>query len=211
MLKKEKSLSINILSVLLILISLFACYFYGVNAWFSQTHNNGVEIYIDFADLMINVYQKENGNNRLITPISETDSPSFINLSGGIVPDEEKSLELILGNDNAGSSPVFVRFKFELYVRGVEQDKCIASEIYGVDAQTATSEGFKFDEETGYYYYSDKAGNPTKVASGAIVTMMTGFIVDYENLLASGDLFNLSSESMYVVFTIDANLSGWGE
>ena len=205
----KKSLSINILSVMIILISLFACSFYGVNSWFSQTHNDGVEIFVDLADLMINVYQKEGGTNRLLTPMLEPEDASYVNLSGKIIPDQSVGLEMVLGNDEAGSSPVFVRFKFTLYVRGVDQDQEISTQIGGYPQQTASSEGFKYNEEDGYYYYSDKQGNPTKLSSGLTVNMMTSFVVDYDDVMNSGQLLNLNGDLVYVVLTVDANIAGW--
>lgn len=207
--KTKKSLSINILSVMVILISLFACSFYGVNSWFSQSHNNGVEIFVDLADLMINVYQKEGGTNRLLTPMLEPEDVSYVNLSAKIIPDQAVGLEMILGNDEAGSSPVFVRFKFNLYVRGVDQDREISTQIKGYLQQTASSEGFKYNEEDGYYYYSDKQGNPTKLASGATVSMMSGFVVDYDDMVNSGQLSDLNGDLVYIVLTVDANIAGW--
>ena len=207
--KTKKSLSINILSVIVILISLFACSFYGVNSWFSQSHNNGVEIFVDLADLMINVYQKEGGTNRLLTPMLEPENVSYVNLSAKIIPDQAVGLEMILGNDEAGSSPVFVRFKFNLYVRGVDQDREMSTQIIGYLQQTASSEGFKYNEEDGYYYYSDKQGNPTKLASGATVSMMSGFVVGYDDMVNSGQLSDLNGDLVYVVLTVDANIAGW--
>ena len=207
--KSKKSLSINILSAMVILISLFTCSFYGVNSWFSQTHNNGIEIFVDLADLMINVYQKEGGTNRLLTPMLEPGNESYVNLSGKIIPDQSVALEMVLGNDEAGSSPVFVRFKFNLYVRGVDQDQVISTQISGYVQQSASSEGFKYNDDDGYYYYSDKQGNPTKLASGSTVGMMNSFVVAYEDLLNSGQLSNLNGDLVYIVLTVDANIDGW--
>ena len=83
--KKERWLSINIVSVLVILISLFTFSFYGVNSWFTQSHNEGVEIYVELSDIMLNVYQKIGGQNTLLTPINEEVDASHVVLAGAII------------------------------------------------------------------------------------------------------------------------------
>ena len=205
--KKERWLSINIVSVLVILISLFAFSFYGVNSWFTQSHNDGVEIYVELSDIMLNVYQKIGSQNTLLTPINEEVDASHVILAGAIIPDEQNSLELVLGNDNKGSSPVYVKFSFELYARGIDSDKLIATTISGYTAQTSSSAGFRYSTD-GYYYYADATGKAAKLAANSTIDLMSGFEVGYDSLYVNGGLLDLASESLYIVLTIDSSING---
>lgn len=206
--KKSQWSSINILSVLLILVSVFACSFYGVNSWFTQTHNNGVEIYIELSDVRLSLYQVVGQNVNLLTPLGD-DGASYVSLSGAVIPDQNKELKLVVGNDQPGSSPVYVKFKFALYARGVDEDVLISTTINGFSAQTATSAGFKYNEQDEFYYYCDNSGEPMKLDVNNSADLMTSFVIDYQGLYNDGELLNYSSESIYIVLTVEANLGGW--
>ena len=58
MIKNKSTISINILSVLIILMSVFIAVVGSTNSWFTSKQENGVQIIINVGDLKLNLYQK---------------------------------------------------------------------------------------------------------------------------------------------------------
>ncbi|MBQ8615092.1 MAG: hypothetical protein IJ415_00805 [Clostridia bacterium] len=218
MIKRKSSISINIISALIILVSLFIGIIGQTNAWFTAEHKNGVQIIVNVGDLKLNLYQKLSGATDL-TPVytydennkETTTEKKYITLDKKIIPDEQVDLELILKNEDAGSASMYLRFKFELYARGLEEDTLIPTTLVGTNPSFNYVEPVEGDVNSGYYYYQDGDENIlfTKDSS---VSLMTDFVVEYEDLFNdSGTLLNIASETLYIKLTIDASITNWLE
>ena len=226
MIKKSNSISINILSVFVILISLLLVTITGTNAWFSTNQLNGVEIQVQINNLNLNVYQKElvennnykadeNGKKLLRWIPSheqnlefETDDDAktnaqYINLSGEIKPDVNVPLTLVLMNEDLGQTTMHIRFKFELYVRGVDADSEIITEISGFTAPGAKPGFVKAND--GYYYYQNSSGVNQDFVGGTSVNLLTGFTVPYSSFVEEdGDMIIKDSNTVYIKLIVEA-------
>lgn len=218
MIKKTKAISINVLSVFVILICLCVGMVGSVNAWFTDTHKEGIQIVVDVGDLKLKVYQNSISDaNEIFTnetnKDNETDtnantSAQYVTLSGEIVPDTPVGLTLILANKDAGSASMYVRYKFELYKRGTASDVKIETIITGFTAQSSTQKGFVRNEEDGYYYYKDTAGANTLFEKNKEATLLTSFTVPYSQFVDSnGTMILNGSETIYVKLVVDASIS----
>ncbi|MBR4998387.1 MAG: hypothetical protein IKY10_00765 [Clostridia bacterium] len=219
MLKKNSSISINILSAFIILISLLLCVVGDANAWFTSQHKEGVQIIVSVGDLKLNLYQKISASvtNQVYTyednnKEGATDK-KYVSLSKKIVPDEQVDLELILKNEDKGSSAMYLRFKFELFARGENEDKLIQTKLVGTDSHFKYKEIEQNNEDSGYYYYKTATSGTSKNAkfeqNDAGISLMTDFVVEYSSLLNGENLINISSESLYIKLTIDASITDW--
>ena len=235
MIKKTKSISINILSVFIILMCLLIGVVGNTNAWFTSEHQNGIQIVVDVGDLKLKLYQNsidENGNNLVYTyeENTENETDKYVSLSKEIVPDVSNSLTLILSNEDKGSASMYVRFKFELYLRnrGTTADTKIASTISGYTAQASDKDGFRYNSADGYYYYQSSTGASstsfsndynTKLEKTKNATLLTSFTVPYIGMTdydgttflpgfvdASGNLVN-GSETLYIKLTVEASVT----
>ncbi|MBO5954477.1 MAG: hypothetical protein J6Q13_00730 [Clostridia bacterium] len=202
----------------------------SVNSWFTDTHRNGVQISVEIGDLKLKVYQAsldnegnivENSKVEILTneinheygtdeieegqPNTET-NPQYIDLGGEIVPETPVDLVLVLANQDSGSASMFVRFKFEIYVRGLTSDTKIEGvTITGFKTPDATTCGF-VKEDDGYYYYQDNEGNNALFAKNAEVTMMHNFTVPLSAFLdANGNMLLTHSETIYIKLLIDGS------
>lgn len=217
MIKKKSNISINILSALIILISLFIGVVGNTNAWFTSKHQDGIEIIFNVGDIRLKLYQIKAGeSDRELTDLNsaeENAEKQYISLSGPIIPGEENSLTLELRNTEPGSAAMYVRYKFELYARvsttaDVTKDELIPTEMTGGNAWSQTAIGFKYNESDGYYYY--KATNGTtnvKLPYNETAKLMEAFVVDYDYVYNNGNLRLTSSDALYIVLTVDAQLS----
>ncbi len=209
MVKKTKSISINILSALIILICLSLSCVGVTNSWFTSEVNNGVLISINVGKLQLNLYQDINGTNTKILTKEEnstSQTPQFVVLKQAIMPDQENELILSLANDDPGSSSMYVRFKFEVYVRGVNTDSFIETTIGGYKQQTSTGNGFVLDQTSGYYYYKDSNSANAMLAKGESATIMGSFTVPYSSFINNdGSLKLVNSDTIYINLIIEAS------
>jgi len=214
MTKKSTTISINILSVFIILV----CFCIGVvgytNSWFSTTQKNGVQIIVDVGEMKLQLYQKLATQTNTIYTYDENQengTTNYVVLDDEIIPDVLTDLNLVLSNEDRGSASMFLRFKFELFVRGVSVDRSIPIEIEGFAQPGESSNGFVkriVDGET-YYYYQNDNGTNEKFEKGATeISLLTGFKVTYDTVLNNSYLSS-GSESVYIKLTIDASAADW--
>jgi len=210
---KTNSISINVLSVLIILISLFIGIVGWTNSWFTAEQNGGVQIVINVGELQLNLWQKIGNQNKEIYTYEKNQNEttkSYIQLNGPIIPGEKNPLSLYLENKDEKSAPMYVKFKFELYVRGVDKDTKIDT-VLSVDDEnlTTTRFGVKTNND-GWYYYQDANENNVLVEKGASIVMMTHFEFDYNQILDNNDnLKYVDSDSIYIKLTIKSDLINW--
>lgn len=207
MIKKTKDISINILSVFIILISLFLTCFTVTNAWFTSTHQDGVEIVVNIGDLKLSLYQEISSTDVKIFTNSENSkstTPKYIELNDVVHPDEDVGLILKLANEDPGSTSMYIRFKFELYIRGVAADTLLPCKIKEFDKPTSTSNGFTYKD--GYYYYTNSSGENVEFARGDSATIMESFNVSYSDFINTDGSFKIiNSDSLYIKLTVDAS------
>lgn len=216
MIKRKSSISINIVSALIILISLFIGIVGNTNAWFTSEHKEGVQIIVSVGDLKLNLYQKFTGDIKEYPVYTyaennkeTTTEKKYVSLDKKIIPDAENDLQLILKNEDAGSASMYLRFKFELFARGLDEDTLIPTTLGGIDACFNYVEPVEGDVNSGYYYYQNNNNN-TLFTKGTSVSLMTDFVVEFEDLVSSsGKLLNISSETLYIKLTIDASITDW--
>ena len=67
--KKTKNISINVLSVFIILVCLLFAVVGETNAWFTAEHQNGIQIVVDVGVLKLKVYQNSIDDNNQISTI----------------------------------------------------------------------------------------------------------------------------------------------
>ena len=160
MTKRNSTISINIISALIILISIFVALVGNVNAWFTAEHKDGIQMIINIGDLKLNLYQRITGQEELneVYTYAEnlkdtTTTKKYIDFKGKVLPDGQNYIELILKNEDQGSAAMYLRFKFELYVRNATKDILIPTTIYGVDEKFELKPAQTGNNDSGYYYY----------------------------------------------------------
>ena len=156
MIKKTKNNNlIIVLSVFLVLVSLFMLGYKQTNSWFTSSRQ--IEITTTIQGLDIQILQGASTN--------VTSGTSYITLSQEILPDTAVPLDLRVKNNTTKTTNV--KFKFEVYV-GV-------TKLSGV---TVTLNTTNFEAGTGanadYFVYKS---NP--LAANTTVQMMTAFTVPY--------------------------------
>ena len=211
--KRNSTISINIVSALIILISLFIGVVGYTNAWFSAGHSNGVQILINVGDIKLKLYQLDaNDNRRELTNTNiqdgegETTNKEYIELSDSIAPGTPIELKLQLENKEVGSSAMYVRFKFQLFARGLDEDTEIPVTIASDNSWSSTQEGFKLNTSDNYYYYCATNGSHTKMAYNTNVMLINSFTIELADMYDNGELQYTSSESLYIKLSVDADL-----
>lgn len=227
MIKKSKSISINIVSVFIILTCLLLALITPTNAWFTDKHNSGIYINVTVSNLNLKVYQtidssdieiytnKKNEENEKDGDTST--NMQFIQLSQKIEPEENVDLKLKLKNEDQGETSVYIRFKFQLMARGVDEDTEIPIQIYDFTAATASTPGFV--KEGDYYYYKENSlegaanalfakgagiDNPITPADESIY-LLQGFNVPFSSFYdeENENMIIKNSETVYIKLTID--------
>ena len=213
MIRNKKTISINILSAILILISLFIVIVGQTNSWFTSVHYNGVRLDVFVGGLKYELYQvKDDSNNATEVYTYDANknnqSPSYVELEGEIKPEVPVDLELILKNDEiADSSSMYIKFMFKVYVLGVESDLEMASTISGFEEPTANKPGFiKGDDD--YYYLVLKTGEDsyvgTKFEGQTDITLMQSFTIGMEEFLSLN-----GSESVRLELSVEASVTDY--
>lgn len=232
--KKMSSISINVMSAFVILMCLFMAIVNPANAWFTDSHKQGVQIEVDVGDLKLKVYQNSISDaNEILTnavnSIYETDknpnganntstNPQYISLSGEIAPDTTVGLKLILANKDLGSASMYVRYKLEIYARGFVTDTLLENvEITGFDAAEDGVPGFVKNATDGYYYYQNYSSNAQfSNENNALFTknedavMLTHFEVPYDDFVISttdGGLKLVNSDTVYIKLIVQASVN----
>ena len=221
MFKQTKSLSINILSALIVLMSVFIGIIGGANAWFTTEHKNGIYIQMEIGDLKLKLYKNSVVQSNLIytyddnEDMNESDK-SYVPLSGEIQPDTFNNLVIILSNEDAGSASMYVRYKLEMYrrSRGTDPDELVPINI--TQYVPASGENRFRAHSDGYCYYQTSTGasagsysssNNAKLAKNQNVQLFTGFTVPYSSFIDRiGNLID-GSDSLYIKLTIEASVS----
>ena len=215
MIKNKSTISINVLLVLVILISLFMGIVSPANAWFKANHADGVQIIVNIGDVKLKLYQIKGENSELVNSNDENSSPNttekkYIDLDGPIAPDIPVELNLRLDNQEEGSAGMYVKFKFEIFVRGVDRDQSIPVTVTGVDSWSETNAGFKYNAEDKYYYYCDEEGNNKKFEYGvdSSLMLMNSFTIKTEDMFdQNGNAKFVLSESIYIKLNVKAGIS----
>lgn len=209
--KKSTTVSINIISVLVILMCLLLGVVAPANAWFTDNDMQGVKIVVEVGDLKVKLYQNSIADaNEISTNIANTENNTnkYISLSTEIKPDVPVDLVLWLANKDLGSTAMFVRYKFQIFVRPAGVDTEIDGvTISGYDAPSGSTNGF-VDGQDGYYYYKNSSGSNVLFAQNAQAKIMQKFTVPFSAFIDSdGDMINTNSETIYLKLTVEASVS----
>ena len=196
-------------------MSLFIGVVGKTNAWFTAEHNNGVEIVVQIGALKLSLYQQINSTTANVVYSYDENSnktdmdKKYILLSGAIEPDVSKDLNLYVSNDDSKSVPMYLRYKFELFVRGETIDTQIPVSIAGFTVWVTGQTGMK-QESDGFYYYTGADGSHALLAKGESKTIMTTFKIDYADMVNSlGNAKFTYSESVYIKLTIEGSAVDW--
>ena len=225
MIKKTTAISINIVSVFIILISVFISCVGHANAWFTAGNYKGIEISATVGDLDVNLYQydksedmdnPENGEKIITIATNEeatTDPKSYVDFSGEIKPDQEISLKLKMKNNDLGSTAMYVRFKLELFLRNPNEDVLIPIEISGMQSCDADSNGFVNGKDGWWYYQYNvtdgvyNSSNNVEFKKGAEAILSTGITIPYSSFLDnSNNLQLINSGTLLIKITIDGSI-----
>ncbi len=194
MIRKEKTRSITIISVMMLLTCLFFSVIGASKAWFVVSDPNRIEINVLIEDLQLSLYQNSIAPANKIDTLSKN---SYITLSGPIESDVSESLTLILKNEDASGGSRYVRFKFEVMVSGT--DTALSGVTISGSDETKNDANI-FSYINNYYYYTGTDSIPTSMDSNDQATMLTGFTIPYSSMK------NLKhSESLKIVLTIETS------
>lgn len=222
MIKKSKSISINVLSVFIILTCLLLGLVTPTNAWFTDGHQNGIYInvqvsnlnfklyqHIDSKDVEIHTYEK---NTEYESDGKDDTKTQFVELSGKISPEENVVLQLKLKNEDKGETTVYVRFRLQLMARGLAQDTEIPIILQNFTAPTVSTPGFvKGDalkgEDANYYYYKESSlatAGYALFAQNTEAYIMQSFNVPYSSFFDdNGNMKIKNSETVYIKLVIE--------
>ena len=162
MLKKTKNISINILTAVVILLSLLLVATGVTNAWFTTDGTRKLKLVFNVGQLNVKLYQTigEEEIEVFTNSVNENagNSAKYITLTDEILPDQVVDLNLKLKNEDKGAG-VYIRYQFALYACGVEEDILIPIDIQLPENETVVKDG-------DYFYYTaintDASGNEIK-------------------------------------------------
>lgn len=187
------------------------------NSWFTSEENN-VHILVEVGTLKLSVYQDINGVETKLLADSEEigdyqgPTSDHVVLNTMIAPDEEIDLVLTLSNEDAGTASMYVRYKFEVYVRGIAQDIKLKTQLNNYTVPVTGSgahAGFVLDESTGWYYYKNESATANALfAKGATAILLESFTIPYDSFMSpQGSMLQTYSDTVYIKLTIDASVS----
>lgn len=181
--KQTKKISlINVLSVMILLASLLLLYFNASGAWFTSQGNLIIST-ININSRKLTVHQNSVSNPAL----SETNN---INFSGKIMPGVSNGLTLILKNDDAGTDKFYLRYKFETFIAGTNEE--IENTISGNDS------AFKNINNDGWYYYTGATNAAAEFSDKGNFNLLTGFTIALDQILE-----NTNSDTITIKVTIE--------
>lgn len=220
MTNRGKTISINILSVFIILVSVLFAVVGQTNSWFTAEDKNGIEIVVDVGDLRLAVYQVEtakltnyvpNDNDKILNDEENgalaAASRKYIELeSGELIPEEWMTVNLVLSNNDQGAASMYVKFKFELFKRGLNGDEKVEIIIDGYDKNTSKN-GFVQNGE--WLCYQNTSGQNVEFPRGNQVVLMKTFKIPYSSFVdtTTGNFKLGNSETLYAKLTIHASLN----
>lgn len=209
--KKAHSISINILSAFVILLCLFLGAINPVNAWFTDSHKNGVQIQVEIGDLKLKVFQNNASvaGNEISTNADNVENKTnkYIQLSGEIKPQTPVTLKLILTNKDTGSASMYVRYKFEVYTRAIGGDEKLEGvEIAGFVEPNGETKGIVKDGD--YYYYRNSLNANALFTKGSEVVMFETFTIPFSAFVdASGNMLITNNATIYLKLIVEASIS----
>ena len=188
------------------------------NAWFTDSQANGIQIEVKVGDLKLSLYHTSKTANNLIYTNSkneenESDSDEstvskYIPLNKKVEAGVPADLKLIVSNEETDSIPMYVKFKFELYSRGIESDELITTNLT-VDAPTGSANGWVLnagETDDGYYYLQDANGNDVVLNKNMSLTLFTKFTIPMSEFISNGQLGLTNSDTLYIKFYIFASI-----
>lgn len=152
MIKKTKSISINILTAVVILFSFLLATVGVGHAWFTSENHRGIQIVIDIGQLNLKLYENSIKTENQVFTNNTNESlgsaANYIDLNGKLMPDTNIPLNLFLTNEDEGAG-VYVRFSLKLVACKVTEDIEIPIEITIPTDSNIVKDG-------NYYYYTVK-------------------------------------------------------
>lgn len=203
--------SLNVMTVLIILLGLLLAFVGVTNSWFTSGQGLQIECIVNIGQMNLSLYQvNSDGEDVLIRTFNENETsnqPSYVDVTNGegtkeIVPDVENSLTLKLVNNDQGDQSVYLRYKIEFYVSDYNSnDILLNSTIAGYTAPTASNNGFVYSN--GYYYYQNNAGENQIFPYGEEINLMTSFVIDYSSFAFDGEYPTISGNNFKIVITVE--------
>lgn len=231
MIKKKSTLPINLLSAFVILLCVFMSIISPSNAWFKDSQDKGIQITVKVGDLKLSLYHTsvtssnllytDKVNNENETDNDNTTTTSYIPLSGKIEADKPVALKLILSNEASDSIPMFVRFKFELYSRGIDEDTLIETELTGMgnpedliasDNPELSSDTLVLDNSAagqGFYYLQNSSNKEVVLGKNKKLTLFTHFTIPKSEFIANGVSGLTNSDELYIKLYVDSSLTAY--
>ncbi len=188
--------------VSLILLTFSILILSPVNSWFTSGSGLKLKFEIAVGDIMVTVKQKISEDKTLIL-YEGGEYPDKIDISSSngvkeILPDTEYGLELEMSNADIGVGKVKLKFKAQFYAIGMNEDILLDSSLIGYQAPSESEAGFvRNSADDNFYHYVDSDGNDAEFDSNAVVTLMTGFKINYDETYAQ-----LNCEIIKMVLTI---------
>ena len=191
MIRKQRSSPIIILSVAIVLMSLFLSVVGFSNSWFAvsmdSTDTSGIRVELNISSqLAWNVYQRTDSTDRKLG------EDSYIELSGEIVPDTEYPVTLVLKEEDLSNNTAYLRYKIDFVTHN-------GTTISPVTINLQENEENLVKDDDGYYYYRSNSAN-AELPKGAELILMESFSIPLETF---DSLQN--SESIKIVLTVEAS------
>lgn len=201
------------------------------NAWFKDSQDKGIQITVKVGDLKLSLYHTSVASSNLLyaekigndneNDEEETTTTSYIPLSGKISAGQPVALKLILANEASDSIPMFVRFKFELYSRGINEDTLIETELTGMgkpedlissDNPTVSTDTLVLDnsaEGEGYYYLQNSSGKEVVLGKDKTLTLFTHFTIPMSEFISNDVTGLTNSDELYIKLYVNSSLTAY--
>ena len=192
------------------------------NAWFTDTQDKGIQITVKVGDLKLSLYHTSIAASNLlftdkINNDNETDddnstTTSYIPLSGKIEAGQPVALKLILANEAEDSIPMYVRFKFELYARGIDADKLITTNLTGMGSPEGSTNTLVLDNSNvgeGFYYLQNSSNKEVVLDKNKTLTLFTHFTIPLSEFISNGVSGLTNSDELYIKLYVDSSLTAF--
>ena len=208
----QKYSQLKILTVMILLLSIFMAIIGITNSWFTSGENKKIEIEVHIGQIDIELYQvKTDGTEVLINTNEDNQTvttPSYIDITDGtdsreIVPDQNYTLNLVLRNSDEGNQSLYVRYKIELYACGNNYDILLHPNISGYTTPTGNSNGFVYDPTDGYFYYRNNEGENQTLTSQDDATLIGSFMIPYSDFAFAGNYSTINGNNLKLVLTVE--------
>ena len=107
---------------------------------------------------------------------------------------------------------MFVKFKFELYSRGLTSDELITTNLTGMGSPEGSTDTLVLDnsaEGKGFYYLQNSLGNEVVLEKNKTLTLFTHFTVPMSEFISSGTTGLTNSDELYIKLYVDASLTAF--